>query len=237
MLAHDQWLLMLAIACLYIYDSSLLLFHNELVMESIGDRYVVSGGCNMELRGRHVFVPNPLLPHRALARLSWPQESASPWRPSRWKRSRLALRVIAPWTWILWATFFVALPLLLFVGTSVSLLIWLVVTYLTILGMMWQTWRLRKVLGLTTRDVWALALDAALCAPFAMNLVRKISIRQSSPTNLHSFADSLLDRDDHASLVALLRERIGISLVHVDPDSEANSTLNSYLDRFKEKSP
>ncbi len=231
---HEHWLLMGAIACLYIYDSALLLFHNEVVLEARPRRYVVSVGSAMEFGGRHLFLPNPCFPHRALARLSWPDGGSADWRPARWKRSQLALSLISPWTWLLLALFFGALPLSLWFGTDAVLLGWLVLTYLTIAAMLVQVFRHRKALGLPPRAVLALAGDALLCAPFALNIVRKISLRQASAATLHAFASSLLSADESATLAAQLHDRIRSSLDHLEPDSDASTTLRGYLNRCKD---
>lgn len=233
---HDKWLLMLAIACLYLYDSALLLFHNEneVVLEAGGRGYNVSIGSAMELGGKHLFLPNPCFPHRALARLSWPNGGSPDWRPARWKRSQLALCTIAPWTRVLFGLFFVALPLALGFGTDVLLLGWLALTYLSIVAMLVHVYRHRTALGLPPRAVLALAVDALLCAPFALNMIRKISLRQASAATLHVFASSMLSVDECAILAGVLDDRIRTSLDHLEPDSEAITTLSAYLDRYKD---
>lgn len=229
MLLHDQWLLMGAIAGLYLYDSVMLLFHNEVALEACSKGYLVSVGSTLELGGRHLFLPNPCFPHRALARLSWPHGGSPDWRPVRWKRSLLALSVIAPWTWLLLALFFVGLPCALQFGTDVVLLGWLLLTYLVIAAMLVQVCRHRKALGLAPRAVVALAVDALLCAPFALNIIRKISLRQASAASLRGFAAAMLSPAENATLAGMLRGRIDISLDHVEPGSEASKTLRGYL--------
>ena len=231
---HDQWLLMLAIACLYLYDSALLLFHNEVVFETRGRSYVLSTGSEMQLRGKHLFVPNPCCPHRRLARLSWPDGGLADWRPARWSRARPALALIAPWTWLLLGLFFVALPLALAFGTDVLLLAWLVLTYLSIVAMLAHVYHHRTALGLAPRAVLALAVDVLLCAPFALNIIRKISLRQASAATLHGFALSMLSPDERAILTTALEARICTSLDHVEPDSEQAAALRACLNRYKD---
>ncbi|WP_426688177.1 hypothetical protein [Rhodanobacter ginsengiterrae] len=234
MLLHDQGWLMVAVVGLYLYDSALLLLHDEVVLEARRRGYGVSGGSAMEFGGRHLFLPNPLLPHRALARLSWPQGGSPAWRATRWKRARLALSIIAPWTWWLLGLFFVVLPCALWFGTDVMLLAWLLLTYGSIAAMLAQVFRHRKALGLAPRAVLALALDALLCAPFALNIVRKISLRQASAATLHGFATSTLSPVERATLASLLRERIRVSLDHLEPGSAAGEALRAYLDPYKD---
>lgn len=230
---HDQWLLMAGAALLYLCDSALLLFHNEVVLQVRRRGCLVSTGSALEFAGRRLFVPNPLLPDRVLARLSWPQGGSPDWRPARWRRLRLALLVIAPWTWLLLGLFWVVLPITLRFGTDTMLLGWLLTTYLTIAVMMAQVYRHRKALGLPPRAVLALTIDAFFCAPFALNIIRKISLRQSSSAPLRTFTLSELSVDENAALAVLLSERIRISLDHLEPGSEASNALITYLDQYK----
>ncbi|MBB6245023.1 hypothetical protein [Rhodanobacter sp. A1T4] len=235
MTLHDHWLLMAGIAVLYLYDSALLLFHNEIVLETRRTGYLVSGGSVMEFRGRHLFLPNPLCPHRALVRLSWAADEpmTSGALRTRGRRVRLALAVIAPWTCALLGLFFVALPCALWVGTDVLLLGWLILTYLTIAAMLWQVWRARKALSLSGKAVVALAFDALLCAPFAINMVRKINLRQELPS-LRSVALSRLSPAENVVLSGILRQRIEASLGFLEPGTEASNALLAYLKRFED---
>lgn len=237
MTLHDQWLLMGGVIGLYLYDSVLLLFHNEVVLEARRGGYIVSGGSKLEVGGRHLFLPNPCFPQRMLVRLSWPYDSLPGLRLARWKRAKLALSVVAPWTWMLLGLFFVGLPCALLVGTDVTLLGWLLLTYLTIAAMLVQVARHRKALNLSPRAVVALAFDALLCAPFALNIVRKISLRQVAPASLHAFASSTLSPAENAVLAGILRERIRTSLDFVEPGSETSDALHACLKRFEDETP
>lgn len=233
---HDQWLLMGGVIGLYLYDSALLLFHNEVVLEVRRSGYIVSGGSALEFGGRHLFLPNPCFPHRMLVRLSWPDDSSPAWRVARWKRAKLALSVIAPWTWLLLGLFFVGLPCSLLIGTNIVLLGWLVLTYVAIATVLVQVCRHRRALNLSPRAVVALAFDALLCAPFAINIVRKISLHQGASSSLHAFASSMLSPAENAALAGILRGRIRISLDFLEPGSERSDALHAYLRHFEDGS-
>lgn len=233
---HDQWLLMGGVVGLYLYDSALWLFHNEIVLEARRRNYHVSGGGILEFGGRHLFLPNPCCPHRVLVRLSWSAVESSDRRGTRWIRTRLALSVIARWTWMLLGLFFVGLPCALWVGTNAVLLSWLVLTYLVIGAMLMQVYRYRKALNLSRRAVIALAFDALLCAPFAINTIRKISLRQAAPS-LRTAASSLLSSTENAVLTGILRERIQTSLSFMEPGSDASDALLAYWKHFEGGTP
>ncbi|WP_158755083.1 hypothetical protein [Dyella sp. S184] len=239
MTLHDHWWLMAGIVALYLYDSALLLFHNEIVLETRRSGCLVSGGAAMEFRGRHPYLPNPLCPHRPLVRLSWsvdePLDGSA--HRIRWRRIKLALSSIAPWAWMLFGLFFVGLPGVLCFGTDALLLGWLVLTYLTIIAMLGQVWVRRKALNLSGRAIAALSLDVLLCAPFAINMVRKISLRQVHSSGLYAFASSTLSAAEKAVLCEILRGRIQASLDFQEPNSGASHALRAYLKNFEDGIP
>jgi len=239
MTLHDQILLMAAVLGLYLYDAMLLLYHNEIVFESRRRGYHVSAGAPVQVGGRHLYLPNPCLPHRMLIRLHWPdadvQASGKPGRQG--VRTRLALQVIAPWTWLLLVLMIVGLPSAMWAGTSNVLLVWLMCTYSAIVMMLIQVFRYRDALGLSRRAATALAFDALLCAPFAINMVRKISLRQTPPHSLRSMAACMLSATEQARLKQLLQERIHLSLDFIEPGSAAGNELIAYLKHFEEARP
>ena len=226
---------MAGIAALYLYDSALLLFHNEIVFELRRGGCRVSGGSVMELRGRHLFVPHPCCPQRALVRLTWSPDgpSGSGTGTAIPRRLRMALAAIAPWTWALLSLFFAGLPCVLWFGTNASLLIWLLLTYLVIGAMLWRVYRHRRALNLSRRDFAALAFDALLCAPFAINVVRKISLRQRPSISLRGMASSTLSPAETAALSAILRRKIEMSLGFLEPGTERSDGLIAYLKHFE----
>ena len=180
MVLHDGLLLLGGVVVLYLYDSALLLYHNEIVV--IGGRKGcrVSGGSSFEFRGRRVFLPLPLCPHQPLFRLSWPEDGVFEGRTQtlRYRRTRMALAALAPWMWLLLILFVAGLPYALFVSRDVAaLLMWIVAVYSVILATLAQVYVSRKALHLSARAVASLAMDALLCVPFALNIVRKIGLR------------------------------------------------------------
>lgn len=236
MLSHDQWLLMGGVVGLYLYDSILMLCHNEIALEKKIGGYIVFSGGMLELGGRHLFLPNPCCPHRTIMRLSWPDNGLLGEQVQRMQKSRveLILSIIAPWTWGLFGLFFLALPSALWIGTSAVLLGWLVLTYLVIVAMLTQVCRYRRGLNLSARAVVGLALDALLCAPFAMNIVRKISLRQVPSSSLRAIAATMHSPAENAVLVDILHRRIHVSLNFMEPDSEASEELRAYLKHFED---
>jgi hypothetical protein len=236
MTLHDVLLLLGGVVALYLYDSALLLYHNEIVVVSARSGCRVSGGSTFELRGRHVFLPNPLCPHRSLFRLNWPEHGqfSGAARPVPSRRVVVALSVLAPWMLLLLFLFAVALPYTLLVMQSAqALLAWIATVYTAIILSLFQVYRYRKALNLSGRAVAAIALDALLCAPFALNIVRKIGLRQRFDDDLRVVAATRLSPQAVRDLAGILDERIQASLQFVEPDAPAFEALKAYLHHFE----
>jgi hypothetical protein len=147
---------------------------------------------------------------------------------------QVALDAVAPWTRLLLALFVIGLPGVLFIsGRTDVLLAWLVTVYAVILLTLLQVYRHRKALNLSGRAMTAVALDALLCAPFALNLIRKIGLRQTLDVDLRLLATSALSPFAIDELTAMLRQRIGTSLDFLDPGDPAAQALQTYLAYFE----
>ncbi len=236
MTLHDVLWLLGGVVALYLYDSALLLYHNEIVLESRRHGCRVSGGSTFELRGRHVFLPNPFCPHRPLFRLNWPEygefKGSTQRVPSR--RIAVALSAIAPWMLLLLFLFVIALPYALLVLQSAqALLAWIASVYAAIILTLFHVYRHRKALNLSGRAVAAIALDALLCAPFALNIIRKIGLRQRFDGDLRVVAATRLSPQAVNDLAGVLHERIHASLHFIEPDTPAFEALKAYLHHFE----
>jgi hypothetical protein len=236
MTLHDGLLLLAGVVALYLYDSAVLLYHNEIVLLSRRNGCRVSGGSTFELRGRHVFLPNPLCPHRPLFRLNWPEygEFDGNTQSVQSRRVIVALSVIVPWMLLLLVLFAISLPYALFVmQTAQALLVWIAAVYAVIILILLHVYRHRKALNLSGRAVAAIALDALLCAPFALNIVRKISLRQRFDGDLRVVAATRLSPQAVNDLAGILHERIHTSLHFVEPEAPAFQALKTYLHHFE----
>lgn len=217
------------IVLLYLYDSSLLLFHDEVAFETRRRGAIVPGGLMLELGGRVLFVPNPLTPHRPLYRLGWlaPAPATGSRTGGRALR-RMALRcsVLAPWSVLLLVLFVVALPAALWMaGTHIALLAWLAATYATIVVALGVAVVQRRRLGVTNRQLWSLARDALLCPPFALNMMRKVSLEHSRGLDLRAVLSDAPDADATVALARMVRARIATSLSFVEAGGDREGAL------------
>ena len=193
-------------AAFYLYDSCCLLWQNELIFTR-GRSWQVHGGSQFRLGARRLFVPNPLLPLRPQFQVRWSQNDVrdtadSPDALFRALRPiglinqlQLAILLLLPlvsWTW----------------GAGIVLLAMFALFYLLSVTALVVIWRRRVVFALAPRGYWSLVLDALACAPFAINLTRKISMRHGLAGNPLRFAAQHFDAATHAAMQQIVDARL-----------------------------
>ncbi len=229
-----SWWLLAGVIGMYVYDAVLLLYHNEVVFfERRDGSWSFSAGSDFELGGRHVYVPALLAPHRAVLRLRWSsQQSLSRLSLPRGLRAwRIGVAASAVPVMLV-AVVFAVLPVVL-LGSVLTLLAWMLVVYATIAFAVMRVWRLRKVTGLGGKEFAGIASDALLCAPYALDLVRKQGMRAAERFDLVSTAHRLLDAGERARLAETVRAKVKRQMDIEDADSERHAQLTTYLDTIE----
>lgn len=228
MILEAEAALVLAAAGLYLYDSALLLYRDEGVVSTVGRTgWAVRFGSGIQIRSRYLFIPSPLMPHRPIFRLAWkPQTDAAGER--RWTERRTLFEPLFPLVWGMLVSIFVLLPLALFLrlGDAVLLAV-LALLYLHILALLGWIALKRLSFGLTGRRYAALAFEALICSPFALNLVRKISAEMPVDENLVSAARRLQKAQDWESSRRQILARIDEELDFEAEESVRSSALRT----------
>src|SRR5690606_35358421 len=192
-----ELLLVAGAFALYAFDAGRLLYADEFMLEGRGNRWRARDGAAVLVSGRRPLLPDLLRPWRALLPVSVERlacERVPPGNDTRhflaalrpfgrrapvllmlfFPRLPLVLRPFGRRATVLLMLFFPGLPLVLRTfGTGAELLAWMVAVYAVIGSIAWRLWRYRHVLELPAAAVTSLALECALCAPFAINIVRK----------------------------------------------------------------
>ncbi|WP_063571652.1 MULTISPECIES: hypothetical protein [Luteibacter] len=231
----SSWWLLFGVAGMYVYDAVLLLYHNEVVFfERRDGTWSFSAGAEFELGGRHVYVPALLAPQRALLRLRWSSLQTPPLaRPSPRGLRAWRIGVAASATPVmLLVVVFAALPVVL-LGSAFVLLGWMIVLYAAIVFAVSRVWRLRNVTGLGGKECASIASDALLCAPYALDLVRKQGLRVADRFDLVSTAHRLLDASERARLADTIRAKLHRQMDIEDTDSERHAQLTTYLHQIE----
>lgn len=229
-------LLPLGAVAFYLFDASLMLHGNELALEWRASRWRVSGGMNALLRGKRLFLPNPLRPDSLLFQVRWDPASAGS-QPDPYPHLELLDRSLAPVKVFVVALAFILLavlpPVSWFYGAGAMLLTVFIAAYLLIGAALVMVFRRRSELGLSPRRFVGLALEALACAPFAVNLVRKISLLHSDRLHLESFAGCHFDQDARLLTAAIVEARIEERLAIEDPGTTRSVGLQAMRDRMR----
>lgn len=201
-------MLVVGAIALYVFDSAMLLYGNEFVLVRRNGRWHLARPGALEFSSRRPYIPNPFTPHRPQFRLHWALSGDG--------HDGDGVHELPPQDDFLRAISMVGLgviplavvlamgPVLLVLGytSSIYLLAWMAVAYLDVVCLLVLVYRSRIALGLATSAFGGLALESLLCAPFALNLVRKISERRGPRAHPLAFATQVLDYTDSAHLVA-----------------------------------
>jgi hypothetical protein len=213
-----ELLLVLVVLGLYLKDATWLLHADEAVLVTArrGRWQAGFGLQNWRLCGKEPFLANPFLPHRPMFRLRWSMEALPEQKiDGQFPDARLlaTLAWLAPFAWISWVMLIVVIPASLLTGLGGQVAIAaVVVLYLNILAALATVACLRHRLGLAPRQVGALAFDVIACAPYSINLVRRVCAARAIDEDFACAAARLLAsadlRDAHRQCLLRLDEEI-----------------------------
>ena len=229
-------LIVLGVIAFYIYDSAILVYSNNLVFsESFGRWFVFFPSESWRISGKLLFIPNPLIPCNLLFLSNWTTSE----RLSEDKLNNLLelinaarpLRIVVMSLMIL---LIIILPLSIFnYGVGFITLMSLLLIYIIILGMLIYTFLYRRKLGLDTKVFFSLAFEAISCPPFALNIIRKITLRQQPCSCSIEFASKYLEVKDSKEFCNKLHQKITEELLDEDNESSSpNNALKKYRDKL-----
>ena len=228
---QDEVLLMILVVALYLYDSMMLLFCNEAILVPAGRGWKVRFGLREpRIRGKELFIPAPWLPHRPMVRLSWQFEGVPP-KPGveNWlARKDVPLPMVAL-VWSIAVALFVLLPMGFFTKAGHgALLAAVVLLYGSIVSLVAYMGFHRDKFQLSKKQVGKFAFEYLTCPPFALNVVRTLSLSQKIGEDLVVAARRTQDLDRQArtwqEMILRLDEEIEIE----DEGSERMAKLQAH---------
>jgi len=237
-LSYESWLVV-AIVLLYFQDSALALRANEAVLvREGGGRWAPRFGTRQwTLLGREIHIPNPFTPDRPLFRLAWTFEEPP--------ANAVALRRVAScpelvwlgrFAWVAWACLFVMVPIGLFsrLGYRVTFAA-AAMLYLNNVAALVMVYRWRSRLGVGAKPLRSLAFDCLACAPYSINLVRRVCAAMNVQEDFTEAAGRLLDADTLSFVHAECLKRVDEQIEAAAEDGPWIKTLQSSRERFVPK--
>lgn len=230
-------LLVLGVVGFYLYDSSMLLYTNELIfIRNRRSWRTCSTRHNPLLLGKRLYIPNPLTPNVAVFRVYWSEFEL------RSKDIDYSLNVfltgLMPLGYLILLLFglmFLCLPAVLFCYGSGAQLLWLMaIVYSNIVMIFLLVFQQREIFGLSKKLCFFLLIESLACAPFALNVLRKITLHRSQFMDPIEFARKYFDDESFRTLILVIRDEIGEQLEWIDAESPRFSSLKHYSEKVKE---
>jgi hypothetical protein len=216
---------------LYLYDATLLLASHEAILTPGGKgRWQARfGAAGFTLRGKEPFCPNPLLPHRPLYRFAWrPEGLIGPSPP--WSPPGKGYTMLAPFIWLMLLALFGLIPLGLFSRLGhLAIAAGIVLFYVTAVTALTLVWRKRADHALSSRRFAALAVECLTCPPFALNLVRHLSLGGKPGQDFLAVIDQCLTGAERNAALAQVVTRIRNEIDWEDEGSPRATALNTHL--------
>jgi len=195
---------------LYLFDSTLWLFSNELLFARRAGRWSFAASSSLLLAGRRLCFLNPFTPGTPQFRVRWSEADTRQEQESRAQLDAFfaALAPLQYFVGVLWLLL-LALPVeLFFFGTGIELLALMAAFYGVILAALGFIYARRRALRVSGRSFLALSFDSLACAPFAINLVRKLALRRSVAGNPIDFARRTFAPETFSALIQAVRQRV-----------------------------
>jgi hypothetical protein len=194
-LSYEFQLFALAVL-LYLYDSTVLLFANEVILscERGGAWRATTGWSDILVGGRKVCVLNPFTPYAACAKLRWDLYARAPTQfDESWSAELPKLKVATPWVLASAFALFVLLPLGLFTPLGVYATLPAVgVLYVSILVALIIMRRGRLLQALSPLKFAGLIFECLACPPFGVNLIRRVALMSKVNESLLTAGQRLL---------------------------------------------
>ncbi|RGE47071.1 hypothetical protein DZC30_01355 [Comamonas testosteroni] len=205
-----QLQIVLAICLFYLYDAALLLKPEEGLLRRSSRRHRWLGllaSRGFELRQNWLLWPPIFLPHQPIYRLRWNAAQIS--LPGDAQAAQTlndhasSFRAFTLPLYLLAALLFIALPVsLLVLHSELAQLISLALIYLCTASLSLLALRHARHGHSPKAVARSTALQILLCPPFALNVVRKLSLAHEVQTDLLQSAHALMDADQWGELSA-----------------------------------
>ncbi len=252
-----ELLLVLGAFGIYLFDSAMLLAGREIVLINKGKDWAFAvPRTRWQLKGKNFYLPNPFTPGRPLFRIQWygdgggkhtppkeqgftqVQELAAELGGRMGSRTSVAMGALGIATSVLSLLLAIGLPLSLLVFHSPAAFLGLLaVVYPTILLMLVLLFRRSAALGISRREFWKLAFDSLACAPLAVNVVRRISLRDVYRGDPLQFAAKTGSNEALRVLSEQLREHVDHALQEEEEGSAVFNELTQYRKQLAGSSP
>jgi hypothetical protein len=236
--SFEVWLPLGAIG-LYLFDSILLLYSNEFLLLHRSTGWGFAESSAFLLAGRRLYFPNPLTPGTPQFRVRWSEADPRQEQEEAGELDRF-FRALRPVQYLVTALLVILLALpveLLLYGTGIELLLVMAAFYIVTLAALVYIFARRRELRVSGRSLLALCFDSLACAPFAINLVRKLALRRALLGNPIAFAAWTFEPAVFCSLIRAVDTRVSAEQRRESGQTPRWSELESYRRQLAAMAP
>jgi hypothetical protein len=234
--SHEA-LLVIGVLGFYLFDSICLLYSNQLVVnESFGKWGFVLPSSNWRFMRKIIYIHNLLTPYNQTFILTWSPNANSLDNDFKYPSSiGQNLTFIRLSVTILMYLMLVLLPIVLYkFGLGMLALILLITIYLTIINMSIFLYFKRGTLKLSKKEVLSIAFEVISCPPFAINFLRRISLKSSIFEEPIEFAKRNFDNEEYERFKQQFNQKLLDEIELEDENSQRSIELIKYREKLME---
>jgi hypothetical protein len=214
-----------------------MLYSNELVfLKSDRKCNFIYPGENWLLGGKSLYIPNPLTPTTLMFRVYWSElnqyEQSKKDNDFSLEKFSITLIPIQYAVEIQFIFFFIGFPFVLFFYGSGPQLLLFGLIYINIIIMLILVYIKKKYLALSNKEFLMLLFELLACAPFSLNIIRKLTLRLSPNTDPIMIAKEMFDHNIFQRLLDIVSKKIDKHLEFIDEDNKRYLALQSYKDKI-----
>ena len=223
-------LLVLGVFGFYFYDSFMLLNINELILTRSSKNWSYQFPIlSFQLLKKFPFLPNLLTPNAALFKVLWPtnDDNLDSKALDVFIKSLIPIQITVI---ILLLLILIYLPIVAFIyGSGAELLIIFSTIYIVIASILIYIFTQKNNLHLTNIKFISIAFESIVCPPFALNMVRKISLNYSINIDPYLFSNEMFDKNTKLLFTKNLCNVIEDNMKFFEEDSRRYIELDEYL--------
>lgn len=216
--------MVLGLVGFYLYDSAQLYFYNEFSLyKGVSNTFQsATVSANLNIFSKYLVIPNSFLSYRLMFKCAWKiQDIQSSALVREIEEITCITKILKPLQYINMLLFILTLVLLplviaLKLGYLLLAIILVAIYFLNLISITMVIFK-RKPLKLSRTKILHLFLDSLLCPPFALNLLRKISLNYQIHSEGTLLAQALLSTEHYQNLIATLLKDLDMLKIDADP--------------------
>ncbi len=235
--------LMLLVIGLYVYESSSLVFCNQALMGSGWQTGwdIRFGNASLSFMGKEICIAPLLRPFSPQFIGTWrfeAEDKSQNVAQTQWNPDLQKYKALTPFVIWMIAAAFVVLPLGLFSSLGeLWILLACAMLYLGVIGLLIYLWLKRQTFKLTTKEFAGIAIEYLICTPFALNVIRRLSMLEVVSEDIECIARRMQTPEQWAHTRIQMLRRLDDQIAYETEDSARSARLTNHRKSLTEVNP